>query len=63
VTRSQPAPVWRRSQRCDTSACVEVAQIAGGIALRDSTRPDDPVLHFSQAEWTSFLAGLRAAAR
>lgn len=51
---SEPA-VWRRSQRCDNSSCVEVATLASGVALRDSTLPNGPILQFSKAEWVAFL--------
>jgi hypothetical protein len=50
---------WRRSQRCDTGACVEVAELADGVALRDSTRPDGPVLRFSRGDWTGLVTDLR----
>jgi hypothetical protein len=51
---------WRRSRRCDSGACVEVAPINGGIALRDSKDPDGPILMFTREEWNAFLDGARA---
>ncbi|MCY9782533.1 DUF397 domain-containing protein [Nocardiopsis sp. EMB25] len=35
--------------------CVEVAQIPGVAAIRDSKHPDAGHLPFPQSEWTSFL--------
>ena len=50
---------WRRSSRCETGACVEVAHIDCTIAIRDSKDVDRPVLTFSQGEWAAFVAGVR----
>ncbi|MFC0529160.1 DUF397 domain-containing protein [Phytohabitans kaempferiae] len=50
---------WRKSQRCESSTCVEVAEAAGGMAMRDSAHPDGPVLHFSRSGWQGFVLGLR----
>ncbi|MDQ7907356.1 DUF397 domain-containing protein [Phytohabitans sp. ZYX-F-186] len=50
---------WRKSARCDSSSCVEVAQIDGGIALRDGKDPGGPRLIFTARQWTSFLAWAR----
>jgi hypothetical protein len=50
--------VWRKSQRCDSNSCVEVAQLGEEIALRDSKRPDGPVLVISRGEWDAFVAGV-----
>lgn len=49
---------WRRSTRCDTSACVEVAITGQGVALRDSKDPHSPILRFSRQEWEAFVAGV-----
>jgi hypothetical protein len=51
---------WRRSQRCDTGTCVEVAQTDDGVALRDSTLPGYGMLHFAVSDWKRFVADLRA---
>ena len=51
---------WRRSTRCDSAACVEVAQTADVVAVRDSKRTDGPALAFTHAEWRAFVAGVRA---
>jgi hypothetical protein len=49
---------WRKSRRSQTNGCVEVTTLGDMVAVRDSKDPDGPVLHFSQHEWASFLAGV-----
>ncbi|GAA4702643.1 DUF397 domain-containing protein [Phytohabitans rumicis] len=56
---SQPSLVWRKSQRCESNACVEWAPTNDGVALRDSKDPDGAVLLFSRAEWAAFLTDLK----
>jgi hypothetical protein len=51
---------WRRSTRCGTSKCVEVATDGGSVLIRDSKDPEGPVLTFSAAEWTAFKTGVAA---
>lgn len=52
---------WRKSTRCDSSGCVEVAKLAAGMfGIRDSKRPDDPALQFTADEWEKFVGGVRA---
>jgi Domain of unknown function (DUF397) len=51
---------WKKSSRCDSSACVEVAQLEQHVGVRDSKDPDGPVLTFSSGAWSSFVAGVRA---
>lgn len=40
-------------------ACVEVASVAGKIAMRDSKDPDGPILVYTPAEFSTFLNGTR----
>lgn len=51
-------PVWRKSRRCESSTCVEVAELGTDIAIRDSKRPDGPTLVFSRTEWDAFVEGV-----
>ncbi|WP_067794559.1 DUF397 domain-containing protein [Actinomadura formosensis] len=42
---------WRRSSRSTSSGgnCVELADVAGAVAVRDSKDPDGPVLLLTRA--------------
>ncbi len=53
--------VWRKSTHSDddTGACVEVAILDNGYAVRNSTDPDGPVLYFTPAEWDAFVGGAK----
>ena len=53
-------PAWRKSSRCGTSTCVEIAKVDGQYLMRDSKHPDQPALIFNQAEWDAFTAGVQA---
>jgi hypothetical protein len=55
----QPKLEWRKSRRCDSSTCVEVAMTDDGIVMRDSKDPDGPTLEFDRREWNAFLTGIR----
>jgi hypothetical protein len=50
---------WRKSRRCDSGACVEVATLDDAVALRDSKTVDGPILIFSHDSWATFLSGVR----
>jgi hypothetical protein len=53
-------PAWRRSTRCGTSTCVEVARDGDFYLLRDSKNPDVQAIRFDQASWEDFLGRVRA---
>jgi Domain of unknown function (DUF397) len=52
---------WRKSNRSGSHSenCVEVAFVDGTIAVRDSKRPEGPVLLFTQDEWDAFVGGAK----
>jgi hypothetical protein len=51
---------WRRSSRCHSGHCVEVARFAdGSVGMRDSTRPDGGRLTFAADTWARFLTEVR----
>jgi predicted secreted Zn-dependent protease len=54
------APQWRRSTKCASGNCVEVAEVDGQIMVRDSKNPGLAPLPFTQAEWRAFVAGVKA---
>jgi hypothetical protein len=51
---------WRRSRRCDSGTCVEVARIGESFAVRDSKDLRGPILTFAPAAWEHFVEGVRA---
>jgi hypothetical protein len=52
---------WRKSSfSADQGDCVELAETADGIAVRNSKRPDGGTLTFTRAELAAFLAGAKA---
>lgn len=51
---------WRTSSYTTNTNCVEVAVRADVVAVRDSKDRHGPVLTFSAATFTKFLAGLKA---
>ena len=50
---------WRRSGRCESGNCVEVARINGEYAVRDSKLSSGPQLRFSAEEWSAFIGAVR----
>lgn len=54
--------VWRKSTRSNaTGACVEVAQVAGQVAVRDSKDRQGPVLLFNRDTFTALLDALKSS--
>jgi hypothetical protein len=54
--------VWRKSSYSQPtqSDCVEIAQIAGTIVVRDSKNPHGPKLTFTAENWAAFTVTVRA---
>ena len=53
---------WRKSTR-STSAngCVEAAQLAGRVGVRDSRDPHGPVQLYTARQWTRFITAIRTS--
>lgn len=57
-------PTWRKSthSRPDGDDCVEAAEIAGALGVRDSTSPHGPILTFTVTEWSALLNAIKSGA-
>lgn len=52
------ARAWRKSTRCETAACVEVATDGQLVGLRNSTKPEVELM-IDAASWRLFIDGVR----
>ncbi len=52
--------LWRRSTRCSSSGCVEIAVTEVGVHVRDSKNAASPVLSYDRTEWLAFIEGVKA---
>ena len=53
------AAAWRKSRYSSTINCVEVAETATDIGVRDSKDPSGPVLRYPVGRWNAFLSGVK----
>jgi Domain of unknown function (DUF397) len=53
--------VWRKSSRSSAEGanCVEVADLAGSVGVRDSKNLAGAVLTFPQTAWSAFTSAIR----
>ncbi|WP_019808738.1 DUF397 domain-containing protein [Saccharomonospora halophila] len=51
---------WQKSSYSgEHTNCVEFRRVDGGVQVRNSKRPDEATLHYTDDEWTAFLAGVK----
>jgi Domain of unknown function (DUF397) len=50
---------WRKSSFSDNGACVEVAETADGILVRNSNHPEAGTILFTRAEMAAWIRGCR----
>ncbi|MEV1288759.1 DUF397 domain-containing protein [Micromonospora sp. NPDC049679] len=51
---------WRESTRSNANgACVEVAELAGGVGVRDSKNVTGGLLVLAPSRWRAFIAGVK----
>lgn len=54
---------WQKSSRSSANGqCVELADLADAVAMRDTKDPAGPALIFHRDSWMGFLAGVKAGA-
>jgi hypothetical protein len=52
--------IWRKSSYSGSSGdCVEVTQLSGGAAVRDSKDQPGPALKFTADEWRAFISDIK----
>jgi len=59
VTTNLCALDWRKSKRCDQSACVEVAATDAEVLMRNSNDPDGATLALDLAVFRAFIADVK----
>ena len=59
ITSTAVAMAWRKSSRCESHTCLEVAEAPGGrMAVRNSTRPELRI-SFEGPAWQAFVRTVR----
>lgn len=59
MSQQESVAAWRKSSRCDSNHCVEVARRDNGVAVRDNTRPETH-LTFDSSSWHGLVTALRS---
>ncbi len=53
------SPEWRRSARCASATCIEIAKVADRFLIRDSKNPGAGTLEFTAEEWEAFAESVK----
>ena len=53
---------WRRSTSCHGGTCLEVASLGDMIAIRDSSKPDGPIITYAFSRWCEFVQMIKDGA-
>ncbi len=52
---------WRKSSFSGNQGdCVEFRRVEGGVEVRNSKRPDEGSVAYTDSEWRAFVAGVKA---
>ncbi len=55
-----PDSPWRKSSYSNgANNCVEISDRPQRVAIRDSKRPEGPVIEVTRAAWRAFLDGVK----
>ena len=61
MTRDPTPAMWRKSSFSNSqAACVEVADLPSGAAVRDSKDPAGAMLTLPSAAWSTFTTAVRS---
>jgi hypothetical protein len=58
-TTNQPPRWFTSSYSANNGACVECAEIDGGMTIRDTKDRQGPVLHADRDTWTGVVAAIK----
>jgi hypothetical protein len=59
MTGQITAPFRKSVRSADNEACVEVAPLTRGTAVRDAKNPAGPVLAFTGRDWSAFTKAVK----
>ncbi len=51
---------WVKSSFSNRYNCVEFRRVEGGVEVRNSKRPDEAVVSYTDSEWRAFIQGAKA---
>ena len=55
-----PEGRWFKSSfSANTDNCVEFRRVEGGVEVRNSKRPDEATIRYTDSEWKAFILGVK----